>query len=135
MKPFAGAPWTKPVQIGGPEEHKRPDYFTRYQRVVGVAGAATGLSKSGLDPSKYEVCALNPGVAMDFSVHKYRLLLFTNDKVEPRGQFFSEQVRPQALLRKFSHLICALKFRDVFPHLTMPRSLDERIENAELVGA
>ena len=134
MKPFAGAPWTKPVQIGGPEEHKRPDYFTRYQRVVGVAGAATGLSKSGLDPSKYEVCALNPGVAMDFSVHKYRLLLFTNDKVEPRGQFFSEQVRQQALLLKFPQLVCYLKFHISFSQLTLPRHLAERIVNPELVG-
>jgi len=91
MKPFAGAPWSKPTQIGGEEVHKYPDYFSRYKSMTGAGGAAAVTRKAqGIDATMFEPCATNPCVAMDFAVHKYRLLIFTNDKVETRGQFFSE---------------------------------------------
>jgi hypothetical protein len=93
MKRFTGAPWKLPAPIGGEPVHKHPDYFDRYKRTIGTGGGAgASVAKAkGVDPNRFEPCALNPGVALDLKVHKYRLLLFTNDKVEARGQFFSDQ--------------------------------------------
>lgn len=96
MMTFAGAPWKKPKPfeyISGPTVHPRPEYLRVYKRFLGLPDNSQAPRKSSGSgfTNNYVQSELNPGVAMDNSTQKYRLLLFENGIPVAKGAFFTDE--------------------------------------------
>eukprot|EP00293_Proteomonas_sulcata_P009967 CAMPEP_0184306612 /NCGR_PEP_ID=MMETSP1049-20130417/15567_1 /TAXON_ID=77928 /ORGANISM="Proteomonas sulcata, Strain CCMP704" /LENGTH=203 /DNA_ID=CAMNT_0026618913 /DNA_START=6 /DNA_END=617 /DNA_ORIENTATION=+ len=91
MKTFQGAPW-KPAKAIGHEKFqvKPPEYLSRFKSLHGKSAEAVLQKTPGLTGTDFEQCEVNPGVALDKPIGKYRLLLFENGMVKPKGCFFTE---------------------------------------------
>lgn len=95
MMQFRGAPWKNPQQMdssGRLKPNGPPDFFTSYMRLTKLEKPpAASLSSAGLSSTNFVQCEANPGVALDKSNHKYRLLMIENGQAKTVGRFHVEQ--------------------------------------------
>jgi len=94
MMQFRGAPWKNPQQMdssGRLKPQGPPEVFTRYMRLTKLDRPPAPSLSSGLASSNFVQCEANPGVALDTSNQKYRLLYVENGNAKTVGRFHVEQ--------------------------------------------
>lgn len=88
MCQYRGAPWGPPQQLdssGRLKEKGPPEFFERYMRLTQLPSqekAAIG-KMAGLQGTSFEQCEANPGVALDKSNYKYKLLMVSAEEGAP----------------------------------------------------
>ena len=102
MVQYRGAPWKPPKQLdssGRLNAQGPPDFFQRYMRLTQLPprdGAV--LSKpAGLQGTSLEQCDENPGVALDRSNNKYKILMVENGIAKTVGRFHVYQEGMEAI--------------------------------------
>jgi len=96
MMQYQGAIWKDPKQMDSSGRQKPgapPEFFMRYKRLTQMAsGPAPALSSmSGAASTNYVQCEENPGVALDKTTHKFRLLMIENGNAKTVGRFHVER--------------------------------------------
>lgn len=94
MIQFRGAPWNPPQQIdssGRLKPQGPPEFFTRYMRLAKLDRQPAAATSGGLASSNFVQCDANPGVALENSTHKFRLLMVENGNAKTVGRFHVEQ--------------------------------------------
>ena len=96
MMQWAGAPWKDPQQLdssGRLKPQGPPEFFRRYLRLTKLdkPPAASLVSMAGLSSTNFVQCEANPGVALDKSNHKYRLLMIQDGQAKTVGRFHVEK--------------------------------------------
>jgi len=102
MVQYRGAPWNTPAQLdssGRQQPHKAPILFERYMRLTQLPArdAAVIGKMAGLQATSFEPCEANPGVALDGSNNKYKLLMVENGIAKTVGRFHVEQEGIEAI--------------------------------------
>ena len=102
MMQYRGAPWRPPKQLdssGRLNSAGPPEFFQRYMRLTQLPprdGAV--LSKpAGLQGTSLEQCDENPGVALDRSNNKYKILMVENGIAKTVGRFHVYQEGMEAI--------------------------------------
>mmetsp|Transcript_12979 Transcript_12979/g.45637 ORF Transcript_12979/g.45637 Transcript_12979/m.45637 type:complete len:180 (+) Transcript_12979:291-830(+) len=96
MMQFRGSPWKVPKAVDSlgkmqPKEGPK-DYLEVFKRTRGSKVDKALVPKTeGLVGTNFIQCEQNPGVALDQSNHKYRLLQFEAGVAKPKGCFHTEE--------------------------------------------
>jgi hypothetical protein len=96
MMQWRGAPWKDPQILdssGRLNSTGPPEFFTRYMRLTKLdrPPAASLASMAGLSGTNFVQCEANPGVALDNSNHKYRILMIQDGQAKTVGRFHVEK--------------------------------------------
>lgn len=99
---YRGAPWKPPPQLdssGRLKPRGPPDFFERYMRLTKLPPreAAQIGKMAGLQGTSFEQCEANPGVALDRSNNKYKLLMVENGIAKTVGRYHVEQEGIEAI--------------------------------------
>jgi len=102
MMQYRGAPWKPPQQLdtsGRLKPRGPPEFFERYMRLTKLPPreAAQIGKMAGLQGTSFEQCEANPGVALDRSNNKYKLLMVENGMAKTVGRYHVEQEGIEAI--------------------------------------